>query len=213
MLETVGADRIMFVDVHSGQAQGFFSHDVTTDNIPAVKVGALYFSEMRDLKNPIIVATRSAGVARVKEFRDILVSQSRVISNPNISDPLIAMVMRPLRGRLQPGTTKPLKKQKTSPNSDAAAALRPEQEESGSDEENDEDTQPQDEQYQSQSQSQSQQSDAPKKIPHLELVGAGNSVEGCDCIIVTDIVDTARSLSEAAMFLKAKGGKLPFNFH
>lgn len=86
----------------------------------------------------------------------------------------------------------------------AAAALRPEQEESGSEDENEEDSQPQ----QEQSQSQQSQSDAPKKIPHLELVGAGNSVEGCDCIIVTDIVDTARALSEAAMFLKAKGGEL-----
>ena len=42
----------------------------------------------------------------------------------------------------------------------------------------------------------------PNQIERMDLVGA---VEGCDCLIVDDIVDTAGTLCEAAKQLKLAG--------
>ena len=66
MLETMGVDRLLSVDLHSGQIQGFFSNRCTTDNLPGVKVGALFFSEMDGLRGPVVLAASSGSVARAK---------------------------------------------------------------------------------------------------------------------------------------------------
>lgn len=164
--------------MHSGQLQGFFSPEIPADNLSAVKVGALYFAEIKDLKDPIIVAAGSEQVARAKEFRDILDNSARQNKNDSIKDPLLAMVIRSLQNKIELSKTLP---------------LRPEEEESGttSDENNivNEDEQ----------QKNTQTTD-------LELVGEVDSINGRDAIIVTDIIDTGRALSSATKFLKEKKG-------
>ena len=43
LLETVGVDRVILVDVHSGQIQGFFGPRVPVDNLEANLVAMNYF--------------------------------------------------------------------------------------------------------------------------------------------------------------------------
>jgi ribose-phosphate pyrophosphokinase len=43
LLETVGVDRVILVDVHSGQIQGFFGPRVPVDNLEANLVALNYF--------------------------------------------------------------------------------------------------------------------------------------------------------------------------
>ena len=43
LLETVGVDRVVLVDVHSGQIQGFFGPRVPVDNLEANLVAMNYF--------------------------------------------------------------------------------------------------------------------------------------------------------------------------
>ncbi|RLN52208.1 hypothetical protein BBJ29_000775 [Phytophthora kernoviae] len=71
MLETMGVDHVVTVDLHSAQIEGFFKPQIPVDNLQAFPVGAVYFSE-QDLGDPIVVAPHSAAVYRASLFRDIL---------------------------------------------------------------------------------------------------------------------------------------------
>lgn len=71
MLEESGVDRVISVDLHTGQIQGFFSPKIAVENLEAVNIGALYFAE-KDLHRPVVVAPSSGSVIRAKKFREIL---------------------------------------------------------------------------------------------------------------------------------------------
>ncbi|CAH0490021.1 unnamed protein product [Peronospora farinosa] len=71
MLETMGVDHVVSVDLHSAQIEGFFKPQVPVDNLQAFPVGAVYFSE-QNLGDPIVVAPHSAAVNRAVMFRDTL---------------------------------------------------------------------------------------------------------------------------------------------
>ncbi|KAL3659730.1 hypothetical protein V7S43_015404 [Phytophthora oleae] len=71
MLETMGVDHVVSVDLHSAQIEGFFKPQIPVDNLQAFPVGAVYFSE-QSLGNPIVVAPHSAAVNRAAMFRDTL---------------------------------------------------------------------------------------------------------------------------------------------
>jgi ribose-phosphate pyrophosphokinase len=65
MLETAGVERVITIDLHAGQIQGFF--DIPVDNL----YGSLIFSNYikgKNLKNPIIASPDVGGVARAREF-------------------------------------------------------------------------------------------------------------------------------------------------
>ena len=69
MIETAGVDRVITIDLHAGQIQGFF--DIPVDNL----YGSLIFSDYiksKNLKNPIIASPDVGGVARAREFAKIL---------------------------------------------------------------------------------------------------------------------------------------------
>ncbi len=61
MFRTAGADRILSVDLHSGQIQGFF--DGPVDHLTAMPVLVDYFSEFEDL----VVVSPDAGRVKVAE--------------------------------------------------------------------------------------------------------------------------------------------------
>ncbi|MBS0603427.1 MAG: ribose-phosphate pyrophosphokinase [Verrucomicrobia bacterium] len=67
LIELAGADHVMCVDLHCGQIQGFF-HDATVDNLYAAPIFVRYFSEKKDLFNPVIVSPDAGGVERAKKF-------------------------------------------------------------------------------------------------------------------------------------------------
>ena len=70
----MGVDRVVAVDLHGGQIQGFFPPSIPVENLESMPIGALYFSE-KHLRKPVIVAASAGGVLRAKKFRETLVEQ------------------------------------------------------------------------------------------------------------------------------------------
>ncbi|PQA86168.1 ribose-phosphate pyrophosphokinase [Hyphococcus luteus] len=66
LITTAGADRVLTVDLHAGQIQGFF--DIPTDNLYAVKEFEKRIRELQngDLKNLIVVSPDVGGVVRAR---------------------------------------------------------------------------------------------------------------------------------------------------
>jgi ribose-phosphate pyrophosphokinase len=65
MYETAGIDRVVTIDLHAGQIQGFF--DIPVDNL----YGSIIFQEYvqsKNLENPIIASPDIGGVARARYF-------------------------------------------------------------------------------------------------------------------------------------------------
>jgi ribose-phosphate pyrophosphokinase len=140
LLESMGVDRVIAVDLHCGQIQGFFGPRVPVDNLAAGVVGVKYFAG-KELVNPVVISPDAGGVYRAKQFREGL----------NI----------------------------TSPAMDAGLAMIIKQ--------------------------------RPKagQIERMDLVG---SVEGADCVIVDDMIDTAGTLCQAAEHLKTNGARKVYAF-
>jgi len=139
LLEAMGVDRVVAVDLHCGQIQGFFGPRVPVDNLDGGTVGVSYFGDM-DLINPVVVSPDAGGVYRAKKFREALSKKHEVDSG-------LAMIV----------------KQRAKAN----------------------------------------------QIESMDLVG---SVDGCDAIIVDDMVDTAGTLCKAAEVLKEFGARRVYAF-
>ena len=135
----MGVDRVIAVDLHCGQIQGFFGPRVPVDNLDGGPVGVDYFGEI-GLVNPVIVSPDAGGVYRAKKFRERLNGKFG-------HDAGLAMIIK-----------------------------------------------------------QRQKAGA---IERMDLVG---SVEGCDAIIVDDMIDTAGTLCKAAGELKKHGANRVFAF-
>ena len=65
MMQTAGIDRVVTMDLHAGQIQGFF--DVPVDNLYGSLIFLDYLKE-KNLKNPIIASPDVGGVARARSF-------------------------------------------------------------------------------------------------------------------------------------------------
>jgi len=65
MMEKAGIDRVITIDLHAGQIQGFF--DIPVDNLYGSILFFDYFKEKR-LENPIIASPDIGGVARARYF-------------------------------------------------------------------------------------------------------------------------------------------------
>lgn len=70
LLEQAGADRVIAVDLHCGQIQGFF-HDTPVDNLYASIVYVPYFAQ-KGLQKAVVVSPDAGGVDRAKKFKDHL---------------------------------------------------------------------------------------------------------------------------------------------
>src|SRR5688572_24806832 len=64
-----GADRVLAVDLHAGQIQGFF--DIPVDEMSAMFLTANYFVEKR-LANPVVVSPDLGNTKRARNFAQIL---------------------------------------------------------------------------------------------------------------------------------------------
>ena len=79
LLETVGVDRIIAMDLHCGQIQGFFSPRVPADNLDGSAVLLEYVIENKtvfsDPNNIVVVSPDAGGVGRAKKFLERLVAR------------------------------------------------------------------------------------------------------------------------------------------
>lgn len=77
LLEAMGVDRVVAVDLHCGQIQGFFGPRVPVDNLDGGTVGVKYFG-MKNLEDPVVVSPDAGGVYRAKKFREGLLKMHGV---------------------------------------------------------------------------------------------------------------------------------------
>lgn len=69
LIEASGADRVLTMDLHAGQIQGFF--DIPVDNLQAMPILADYFLK-KQLEDVVVVAPDVGGVARARRFSERL---------------------------------------------------------------------------------------------------------------------------------------------
>jgi ribose-phosphate pyrophosphokinase len=69
LLETAGATRILTIDFHSPQAQGFF--DIPVDHLTGIPILADYFKK-KALEDLVIVAPHNGGVVRARKVANLL---------------------------------------------------------------------------------------------------------------------------------------------
>jgi ribose-phosphate pyrophosphokinase len=67
LLSTAGADRILTLDLHTGQLWGFF--DIPLDHLPARMILGDHLRGL-DLENPVVVSPDVGGVKRAREFAE-----------------------------------------------------------------------------------------------------------------------------------------------
>jgi ribose-phosphate pyrophosphokinase len=70
LIETAGAHRVITVDLHADQIQGFFN--VPVDHLISLPIFARYFRANIDLSNAVIVSPDSGGANRARGFADRL---------------------------------------------------------------------------------------------------------------------------------------------
>lgn len=143
LLETMGVDSVISVDLHCWQIEGFFNNSVPVINLEAGIIGMEYMLEDFDIENLddlVVVSPDAGGVGRAKRFQESLISRGF----PGVS---LAMI---IKQRAKAGV-----------------------------------------------------------VSKMDLVG---SVEGKDCIIIDDMIDTAGTLCKAAEELKEMGAKRVYAF-
>ncbi|HHV93020.1 MAG TPA: ribose-phosphate pyrophosphokinase [Firmicutes bacterium] len=69
LLTAAGADRVLTMDLHAGQIQGFF--DIPVDNLRALPILVNYFRE-KQLEDVVVVSPDVGGVSRAREFANRL---------------------------------------------------------------------------------------------------------------------------------------------
>jgi ribose-phosphate pyrophosphokinase len=69
LLTIAGASRVVTMDLHAGQIQGFF--DIPVDNLSALPLFTRYFQDL-DLYNPVVVSPDIGGVARARSLANRL---------------------------------------------------------------------------------------------------------------------------------------------
>ncbi len=87
LITTAGADRVLTIDLHAGQIQGFFG--VPVDNLFATPV-ILDYLKKNKLKEPVVVSPDAGGVERARAFGKRLGASIAIIdkrrSAPNVAE-------------------------------------------------------------------------------------------------------------------------------
>jgi ribose-phosphate pyrophosphokinase len=98
LLVTAGADRILTMDLHAGQIQGFF--DIPVDNLAAQSLLARYFAS-KNLENVVVVSPDVGGTARARNFASRLGVDLAVIDKhrPSYSEVMVMNVIGDVKGR------------------------------------------------------------------------------------------------------------------
>jgi ribose-phosphate pyrophosphokinase len=84
MLQVAGAHRVVTVDLHAPQIQGFFA--IPNDDLTAVSFLATYFLEKQLTKNLIIVSPDHGGTARARRMADIMHCPIAIVDKQRVKD-------------------------------------------------------------------------------------------------------------------------------
>ena len=83
LLETAGAERVVMVDLHAGQVQGFFQ--VPVDELTAMPKLVEYFVE-RDLDDPVVVATDIGISKKARDFADSISAPLAIVEKRRLGN-------------------------------------------------------------------------------------------------------------------------------
>ena len=101
LVGVAGADRVLAIDLHAGQIQGFF--DIPVDEMSAMFLTANYFVEKR-LENPVVVSPDLGNTKRARNFAEILDAPLAIIEKRRIGNQDRSRGAEPDRiGRRLPG--------------------------------------------------------------------------------------------------------------
>jgi ribose-phosphate pyrophosphokinase len=78
LIETVGADRVLTIDLHAPAIEGFF--DIPVDHLRAAPLLASAFQKIRTERDVVVVSPDAGGVARANDFRARIGSEMAIIS-------------------------------------------------------------------------------------------------------------------------------------
>ena len=88
LIQAAGADRVLTMDLHAGQIQGFF--DIPVDNLKAMPILADYFRKKNLGDNVVVVAPDVGGVARAREMAERLGAALAILDKrrpePNVAE-------------------------------------------------------------------------------------------------------------------------------
>ncbi|MCT4565966.1 MAG: ribose-phosphate diphosphokinase [Maledivibacter sp.] len=76
LLTTAGADRVVSMDLHASQIQGYF--DIPVDHLVGVPILAKYFKELH-LQDVVVVSPDLGSVTRARKFADIIDASLAII--------------------------------------------------------------------------------------------------------------------------------------
>lgn len=77
LITEAGADRVMTLDLHAGQIQGFF--DIPTDNLFAIPLMSRDIKEHQDLSNTVVVSPDVGGVVRARSLAKRIDAQLAIV--------------------------------------------------------------------------------------------------------------------------------------
>jgi ribose-phosphate pyrophosphokinase len=83
LIETAGANRVLTIDLHAGQIQGFFN--VPVDELTALYTLSRYFRE-RDLSGVTVLATDVGGAKRARDMARLLDTPLAVVDKERIGN-------------------------------------------------------------------------------------------------------------------------------
>jgi ribose-phosphate pyrophosphokinase len=87
LLTTAGVDRVLAMDLHAGQIQGFF--DIPVDHLPGVPILAEYFKG-KGLRDMVVVSPDLGGVTRARDLANRLGVDIAIIDKrrpePNVTE-------------------------------------------------------------------------------------------------------------------------------
>jgi ribose-phosphate pyrophosphokinase len=83
LVELAGADRVLSLDLHAGQIQGFF--DIPVDEMSAMLLTSNYFVEKR-LENPVVVSPDLGNTKRARNFAEILDAPLAIIEKRRVGN-------------------------------------------------------------------------------------------------------------------------------
>lgn len=82
LLTTAGADRVLTVDLHAGQIQGFF--DIPLDHLYAINTFVSYFSKLK-IKNLVVVSPDVGGIKMARAYAKRLGTALAIVDKRRVS--------------------------------------------------------------------------------------------------------------------------------